>query len=80
MTKEEYVFKVFDFSAVNRNGIIISKDAFKDQDGAMIPLKWGSGEHAEVIGSADLSVCGDGLSISMSEETYTNLIKMTKED
>lgn len=73
--EEEHEFKVFDFSTVSRNGVCISKDAFKDQDGKQVPLKWGSGEHAEVIGNAELNVCEDGVSISMSKETYANLIK-----
>lgn len=78
--EEEHEFKIFDFSDVSRNGQIISKDAFKDQDGKQVPLKWGSGEHAEIIGDAELSVLEDGVSISISEETYAKLMKMTKEE
>lgn len=72
--EEEYEFKIFDFSGI-RNGRIISKDAFKDQDGKPVPLKWGSSELAEIIGTAKLNVCGDGLSISMDEETYAKLME-----
>lgn len=76
----EHEFKAFDFSTISRNGQIISKDAFKDQDGKRVPLKWGSGEDAEVIGDVELDVCGNGVSMSMSEETYAKLIKKSKEE
>ncbi len=78
LEEEEHKFKAFSFDTVGRNNTVISKDAFKDQDGKIVPLKY-SKEHPEIIGPAKLEVHGDGLSISISEETYAKLMKMTKE-
>lgn len=75
----EHKFNLFDFFTVRRNNTVISKDAFKDQDGKQIPIKWGTNEHPEIIGPAKLEVHGDGISMSISEETYAKLMKMVKE-
>lgn len=72
--EEERELKAFDFNTASRNNTVISKDAFKDQDGKPVPLKW-SHEHPEIIGPATLNVREDGISISVSEETYAKLIK-----
>ena len=77
---DKYEYKILAYSSANRNGQIMSKDALKDQDGKRIPLKFGSGKDAEVIGDVELHTCGGGVSISISEEIYTKLMKMTKED
>lgn len=76
---ETHTFKSFSFDTVNGNGQRISKDAFKDQDGKTVPLKWGTDKPSEIIGPAKLEVHGDRISMSISEETYKKLMKMTKE-
>lgn len=77
---EEHEFKVFDNSTFSRNNTIISEDALKCQDGKHVPLKYGSGKDGIVIGDAELSVRGNGMSMSISEETYANLAKIMMED
>lgn len=72
-------YKVLDFDKVNRNGTIISKDAFKDQDGIPIPLKWGSGPDAEVLGTVELNLELDGVYMSISKEDYENIKKMMED-
>lgn len=65
-----------EFDIPSRDGIIISKDALKNQDDKPVPLKWGTGKDAEVIGSVDLEICNDGVSMSMDEETYNKILNL----
>lgn len=69
-------YKVLAYSSANRNGQIISRDAFKDQDGKTVPLKWGSGKDAFVIGTAELDSRDDGIhakcTVTCSKEDYIN--------
>ena len=71
--------KILEFDVPNRNGTIISKDALKNQDNKPVPLKWGTGKDAKVIGTVNLEVCGDGVSMSMDKETYNKILKLTEE-
>ena len=75
MVTETAECKLLEFDKVNHNGTIISKDAFKDQDGKPVPLKWGSGPDAEILGTVELSAVPDGISMSISKEDYMRLIE-----
>lgn len=71
-----YQIRVVKFDTVecNGNGNSISKDACIDQDDKSVPLKWGSGENAEVLGTANLEIRDDGLYATINEETYKKLL------
>jgi hypothetical protein len=72
----KYEFKTFEMNTVNRNDRVISKDAFNDQDGKIVPLKWGNDKDPFVIGSAELDVGSNGMyvkcDITCSKEDYIN--------
>lgn len=72
--------KVLEFDVPSHDGIIISKDALKNQDNKPVPLKWGTGKDAEVIGTVDLEVLDDGVSMLMDEETYNKIMKLMEEN
>lgn len=67
--------KILEFDVPSRDGIIISKDAFKNQDNKPVPLKWGTGKDAEVIGSVNLESRDDGVYMTMDKETYNKIMK-----
>ena len=71
--------KLLEFDKVNRNGTIISKDAFKDQDYKPVPLKWGSGPDAEVLGTVELNLEPDGVYMSIGKEDYEKIMKLMEE-
>lgn len=71
--------KILEFDVPSRDGIIISKDALKNQDDKAVPLKWGTGKDAEVIGTVNLEVCNDGVSMSMDKETYDKILKLMED-
>ena len=77
---EDVECKVLEFDKVSRDGTIISKDAFKDQDGKLVPLKWGSGPDAKVLGTVELNLELDGVYMSISKEDYENIRKMMEEE
>ena len=71
--------KILEFDVPSRDGTIISKDALKNQDDKPVPLKWGTGKDAKILGTVNLEVCGDGVSMSMDKETYNKILKLMEE-
>ena len=67
--KRTIEYKVLEFDKVNRNGTIISKDAFKDQDSP----------DAEVLGTVELNLEPDGVYMSIGKEDYEKIMKLMEE-
>lgn len=71
--------KILEFDVPSRDGTIISKDALENQDNKPVPLKWGTGKDAKILGTVDLEICNDGVSMSMDKETYDKILKLMEE-